>query len=118
MARIIIVDDDKAFREMLSEVLINSGHEILDASDGNVGMEVLILNPVDVAIVDMLMPFRNGFETIRDIKNLFPSIKIIAISGSSLDEDLQTAKTIGADYTLSKPFKPTDLVSVIKDLLS
>ena len=118
MARIIIVDDDEAFREVLSEVLINNGHEILDASDGNVGMEVLILNPVDVAVVDMLMPGRNGFETIRDIKNLFPKTKIIAISGSSLDDDLQTAKTIGADHTLSKPFKPTDLVSIIDELLA
>ncbi len=120
MARIIIVDDDKPFREMLTEVLANEGHEILDASDGSIGMEVLILNPVDLAIVDLIMPNRNGLETINDISKLFPNTKVIAISGGGScgsDGGLETAKSIGAHYTLPKPFRPIELIKIIHDLL-
>jgi len=121
LARIIIVDDDTPFREMLTEVLINEGHEILDASDGNIGMEVLILNPVDVAIVDIIMPNRDGIATIRDIKNLFPKTKIIAISGAAQNMDegnFKIAKTIGAHHSLPKPFRPSELISLIEKLLN
>jgi DNA-binding response OmpR family regulator len=121
LARIIIVDDDTPFREMLTEVLTNEGHEIVDASDGNIGLEVLILKPVDIAIVDLFMPNRDGMATIRDITNLFPRTKIIAISGASLTPDegcFKTAKTIGAHYTLPKPFKPSELLHLIETIMN
>lgn len=121
MARIIIVDDDTLFREMLTEFLTKEGHEIVDASDGNIGLEVLILKPVDIAIVDIIMPNRDGIATIRDIKNLFPRTKIIAISGATqhMDEGcFKTAKTIGAHHTLSKPFKPSELLGLIESVMN
>ena len=121
MARIIIVDDDAPFREMLTEVLTHEGHEIIDASDGNFGMEVLILKPVDIAIVDIVMPNRDGIATIRDITNLFPKTKIIAVSGSVQGPDegsFKIAKTIGAHKTLPKPFRPSQLIEYINELLT
>lgn len=120
MARIIIVDDDTPFREMLTEILTTEGHTIVDASDGNIGLEVLILKPVDIAIVDIYMPNRDGMATIRDITNLFPRTKIIAISGASPTADegcFKTAKTIGAHFTLPKPFKPSELLNLIETIM-
>lgn len=118
MARIIIVDDDEHFRKVYSQILNQNGHEIAEAFDGSDGVEVLIAKPVDIAVIDIMMPIRDGFDIISDIKKLFPNIKIIAVSGSATDEELIRAKNMGADITLAKPFESRFLIEAINKVLS
>jgi CheY-like chemotaxis protein len=76
MALILIIDDDNQFRAMLREMLERTGYEFLEASDGKEGLKLYRENPTD-----LIMPEKEGIETIIELRRDFPDVKIIAISG-------------------------------------
>ncbi len=83
-------------------------------------MELHSEEPADLVIVDILMPSKDGIETIKEFARDFPEVKIIAISGGGLmtpQEYLGMAKKLGADVTLTKPFEPEELLEAIRELL-
>ena len=120
MKRILVIDDDMQMREMLRQVLERAGYEVEDAADGKIGMNIQRQEPVDLVITDLIMPEKEGIETIRELRRDFPQLKIVAISGGgriSANGYLNVAKTIGADHTFSKPFELKELIGTVKDLL-
>ncbi len=120
MARILVVDDDTEIRELLRQFLDRAGYEVLVASDGNAALNIHRATPVDLMITDIVMPEREGLETIMEIRHHSPSVKIIAISGGGrvgANEYLNVARVLGAQKTLSKPFELGELLSTIRDLL-
>lgn len=120
MKRILVIDDDMQMREMLRQVLERAGYEVEDAADGKIGMNIQRQEPVDLVITDLIMPEKEGIETIRELRRDFPQLKIVAISGGgriSANGYLNVAKTIGADQTFSKPFELKELIGTVKDLL-
>lgn len=121
MARILIMDDDDQFREMLKMMLETEGYnDIEDAESGYVGMKLIRKSPFDLVITDIVMPDKEGIETIMEIKKYFPAIKIIAISGGGKigpDGYLMLAGQLGADKTLAKPFMQSELIRAVRELL-
>ncbi len=120
MRRILVIDDDWQMREMMHQALVRAGYEVVDAANGKIGMTLHRQEPVDLVITDLIMPEKEGIETIRELRRDFPGLKIIAISGggrASADGYLSVAKTIGADRTLSKPFDLKQILDTVKDLL-
>ena len=120
MARILIIDDDNAILSFLKERLIYEGFNVLTASDGKEGMNLFNDNQVDLVITDIIMPDKDGFETIIELKRICPDIKIIAMSGMGLgmiDPCLKTAKFSGAEYALAKPFEISNLLTAVYELL-
>ena len=120
MARILVIDDDNQMREMLRRKLENEGYEVLDASDGNVGMKLLRERDADLVITDIIMPNKEGIETILELKRDFPDVKVIAICGGGRfgpEDYLHLAKGLGVHSTFSKPFKLHDLLGSIQDAL-
>ena len=120
MATILIIDDEKAILGFLKERLMCEGFDVLTAIDGKEGMKLFNDNQVDLVITDMIMPDKDGFETIIELKRICPDIKIIAMSGGGhgLPEYyLDTAKSFGAQHTFEKPFKTSDLVEAVHELL-
>ena len=106
MANILIIDDDNQFREMLRQMIERDGYEVIEASDGKEGIALYRKNPTDLIITDLIMPEKDGIETIQELKKDFPEIKIIAISGGGRlgpNDYLQLAKMLGAQRTLTKP---------------
>ncbi len=85
MARILIIDDDLQIREMMEQMLQKEGYETIGASDGQIAMKLCRENPADVVITDIIMPEKEGIETIVELKREFPGIKIIAMSGGRAD---------------------------------
>ena len=83
MAHILVIDDEEMLRDMLREVLEVAGYEVSEAGDGNAGLEAYKENRADVVITDIMMPEKDGFETIRDLVEVDPSAKIIARSPDS-----------------------------------
>ncbi|NTW52088.1 MAG: response regulator [Chlorobiaceae bacterium] len=117
---ILVIEDDEDIRQMICDILEDDGYSTLQASDGNEGLMVLRKTPgISIIITDLLMPEKEGIETISEIRKDFAWIRILAISGGGIyipENYLNLAKAMGADATLSKPFGSSELLSVIEEL--
>jgi CheY-like chemotaxis protein len=119
MANVLVIDDDPVFLEIAREMLVQAGHAVTVAENGVKALQV-DAEP-DLAVVDMLMPERDGVETIGDLKARWPAVKLIAVSagarGLSPSLLLRTAKSLGADATLEKPLEARAFVALVRQLL-
>ncbi len=120
MARILIIDDDVQILDMLRQTLELKGYEVVDAANGKKGIRLYRENPADLIITDIIMPEQEGIEIIMELKQDFPDVKIIAISGGGRigpEGYLSIAKQLGARYTFSKPVKRKELLSAVRELI-
>ena len=121
MKRILIIDDDFLVRDMLERLVRKACYDVETAENGFHAMRLHRENPVDLVITDIIMPEKEGLETITELRSLFPSVKIIAISGGGRigpANYLKMAKMLGADRTFSKPFNPSELIAAVDELLA
>jgi len=98
-----------------------AGYEVELASNGNEGLELFKRYPVDLVICDIIMPEKEGLETIREMKRLGSDLKNIAMSGGgrvSPQNYLNSASLFGASGTLGKPFSQKQMISAVQGLLS
>jgi DNA-binding response OmpR family regulator len=118
--RILVVDDDAAVRDSIAMVLDGAGFQVDQADHGASGMRLLRANAPDLVITDILMPHKEGIETIREIRAVLPQTPIIAISGSAEPraDYLKMAQSFGASAILAKPFDPAVLLELVNRLLS
>ena len=117
---ILVIDDDETTRHVLRAILEREGYTVLDAPDGDKGIRQYQENPTDLVITDIIMPGKEGIETIRDLRQEFPNVKIVAISGGGRigpDSYLQMARGIGALRTLTKPIDRTALLKTVEEVL-
>ncbi len=121
MIRFLVVDDNETLRGMLVALLTREGYTVLEAADGFAALEVLKKEDVDIAIIDIIMPEKDGIETIREVKALYPDLGIIAISGGSpnvkADLSLDLAKKLGAQEIIKKPFSRKEILEAIAKLV-
>ena len=120
MIKILVIDDDELVKNMISSVLRKNNFEVVSASNGVEGVNVAKKVEPNIVLTDMLMPDKEGVETIIEVKQALPEVKVIAMSGGGQEKNmtfLQMAKKVGADCVLQKPFKPSDLVSMIKEMV-
>jgi CheY-like chemotaxis protein len=118
MQKILLIDDDEQVRRVVAIVLKRHQREVVEAGDGAAGLSLLKDGGFDIVITDILMPGKNGMETIGTVRRLFPELKIIAMSGGSNSESLYlpVAKKLGADITLAKPFAHEALIAALDRL--
>ncbi len=120
MRSILLVDDDKQLLDVMSEMLRMEGYDVAVAENGQLAVERLSDQAFDQVITDLIMPEKEGLETIADIRRHRHDMPIIAISGGGRlgpSDYLETAKFIGADATLAKPFARQELISAVSNLL-
>jgi len=120
MADILIIEDDSDLRISLKRLFEMDGHNVLDADNGNKGIQIYSGRSIDLVITDIFMPEKDGLETIRELKKKSPSIKIIAISGGGgrgVVRYLDYAKTFGVDYAFEKPVDSDELLDAVNRLL-
>ena len=121
MATILLVDDDEQYRSMLSEVLYRADYEVYEARDGNEALKIYREWPTDLVITDLIMPGKEGLETIQELRRSNPEVRIIAISGGGRvgpENYLQYAAEFGAQRILAKPFSHRELLDAINQVLS
>ena len=116
MAEILVCDDDKDIVEAIEIYLVQEGHHILKAYDGEQAIRVLQNNPVDLLIIDVMMPKLDGIRATLKIreKNAHP---IIILSAKSEDTDKILGLNVGADDYVTKPFNPLELMARVKSQL-
>jgi CheY-like chemotaxis protein len=120
MARVLVIDDDAEIRKLIRAMLAELQAEVIEADNGEAGIAALAAQPADLVITDLLMPTKDGVETIIEIRRRFPDTKVIAMSGGGRVRDmsfLDFAGKVGATATLAKPFRKADLQSLVTKLL-
>jgi CheY-like chemotaxis protein len=120
MASVLVIDDDAAARRLFTEVLTREGHKVRSSADGQLGLQQFKEARPDVVVTDLIMPNREGIETIRAMRAFDPSVPIIAMSGNAgakFMNFLKVAKLSGAVLTLEKPFTPEKLVAAVSQVL-
>ena len=120
MAKILIIEDDDIMRDFLSDLLKREGYLTEAVSDGAKGLSSFKKEYFDLIITDIIMPEKEGIETIVDIRKLDQKIPIIAISGGgrlSPKRYLPLAAKLGADYTFMKPFDNHAFLAAVRDCL-
>ncbi|MDD2228622.1 MAG: response regulator [Candidatus Cloacimonetes bacterium] len=121
MTKILVIEDDSSFRNVLVQMLSRAGYDVRQAGDGNQAVEVCTEFLPDLVLTDIIMPDKEGLETIQDLLTLSPNLKIIAMSGGGKfgpDSYLPLAQKLGAKATLQKPFMREELISTIQDVLN
>lgn len=114
---LLIADDDRLTRDAYKAAAERHGYDVLLAEDGEAVMTIVASNPVDVVLLDILMPKKEGLETLIDLKRQRPALYIIAMSagsGRSKHDFLSIAAKFGADATLRKPFTPQALFDLVE----
>lgn len=121
MPRILVVDDDEQIRAMLRMTLEREGHAVAEAGDGNKAMYSYAADPADLVIMDIVMPEKEGIETIMELRRQYGDVKIIAISGGGRvnpEDYLRWARTFGVQHTFTKPVDRRELLAAIDELLA
>jgi len=121
MPGILIVEDDGDLREMLKLSLQRRKYTVLEADNGKDALRRFKPHVTDLVITDLIMPEEDGLKVIMKLREIKPSIKIIAISGGGKagpGSYLNLAKVLGADAIFSKPFSLNELTGKIESLLS
>ena len=130
MARIIVIDDEKDIRNVLKEVLERAGFDVEIAGNSDEGLELLREKGADLVITDIIMPGKDGVDTVYNIRREFPNTRVIVISGGGnvapLEYEPTAIKTTaylasafaaGADVTLAKPFDRGELLNIVNKLV-
>ena len=103
MARILIVDDDAAFRGSLAETVGDLGHEVLEAGSTAAGLTLLAAHAVDAAIVDLRMPGGSGLELLEALRAADPTLRVVVLTGYGSIATAVEAMRLGAVNVLAKP---------------
>lgn len=116
---ILIIEDDDTLRKIMAKVLRMAGHEVMEAENGEVGLRLFDKASFDVVVTDLLMPEKEGIETIMELREKVPDLKILAVSGglrTDKEGPLQDAEALGADASLAKPFTVEEFTTAVEDL--
>ena len=115
MATILIIDDQAPIRTLLRVALEDAGYEVLEASNGRLGLELYREKSADLIITDVVMPEMNGLDLILELTRSFLNVKVIAISGGLESEGtLHVAKLLGARQTFQKPLDMEEILSAVR----
>ena len=117
---ILVIDDDVAVRAMLCECLQDVGYIVSEAGDGEMGLQSMEKGLPDLVITDIIMPKKDGLETVKEIREKYPSVKVLAISGggrAKIGDFLELARKLGSDAVLSKPIDIVELEKTVQTLI-
>jgi len=120
MKKILLIDDDEHFREMFAELLKRNKYQVIEANDGRYALELFQEHGPDLIITDIIMPEKEGIETILDLKKLHKDCKIMAISGggrTNAIDNLKSARLLGADLSFEKPFENEEILKAISNII-
>ena len=120
MSCILVIDDEVSVRRMLRQMLERAGYQVIEAPNGEAGLKLYHEHPTDLIITDILMPDKDGIETILALRKSAPEAKILAISGGGRMNKvdlLSISQSFGAIRTLAKPFEREELVTMVQEVL-
>ena len=115
--RILLVDDERPFLEILEKDLVAEGYDVNTAADGSTGIQAAMENQPDLVILDIMMPGMDGLEVCRKLRVECPDLMILFLTAKSPEEDMLKGFETGADDYLTKPVNLAELLARVKALL-
>lgn len=118
--RILVIDDEPTALDVIRKILMHAGYEVLVAENGQEGVELFRKDPCDLVVTDMVMPVKDGLQTILDLRVDAPELPIVAISGGgniSKERYLAVAGYLDKVITVGKPFTVDTLTAAVNQLL-
>jgi DNA-binding response OmpR family regulator len=116
MSKILVVDDEPRYLRLLEANLRSEGYEVVTAMDGLQAVEAFSINPVDLILLDVMMPRLDGFATCQRIRE-FSNVPIIILTAKGEEQDRVRGLDLGADDYLIKPFSATELLARVRAVL-
>jgi len=116
MPRVLVIDDDEVSRLVIGKILEEAKYEVAYAANGEQGIAYYKKEPFDAVVVDLVMPVKNGLQTIRELYEDYRDVKVIAITGVD-PENLPLAEDLGAVGSMTKPVNPEKLLEMIEGAL-
>jgi len=116
-ARILVAEDDDLQRETLVAILSDEGYDVREASSGNDAIPLIYGVEFDLVILDLKMPYIDGFEVLKFIKGTFQKTKVIVLTAYGDLINIEKCKKLGADEVIGKPFNLGDLFTTIRDVM-
>jgi len=116
MPRILVADDTPELRTVMRKMLETKGYTVIEAANGQEAVDAFQKQPIDVVVMDIIMPEKDGFDAILELRRINPRVSIIAISGGALiagSKYLAITQMLGVQDVLSKPFRPEDLLNAV-----
>ncbi|MBU1166997.1 response regulator [Patescibacteria group bacterium] len=118
--KVLVIDDDKFVQKVYQVKLEEAGYEVIQAFDGQEGEEKISKEKPDFILLDMIMPKKNGFELLEDIKTdaKLKKVPVVVISNLKQDSDIEKAKNLGAnEYMPKDQFSPVQIIEKIKEIV-
>jgi DNA-binding response OmpR family regulator len=115
--RILVIDDEEQIRAWMLLALSAAGYHVDEAADGEQGLTLARRQWFDLVITDLVMPEKEGVETIRELRELCPGTRIIAMTGAFIGDFLKVVEKLGASATLTKPFSSAELLQQVRAVL-
>lgn len=115
--RVLLIDDEQMVRKIVRKMLERSGHQVTEAENGRLGLEQLKTDRFDLVITDIIMPEMEGVETLMTVREQYPDVKVIAMSGGGRTGNIDflgAAEKLGASAILHKPFTLDSLATAIE----
>jgi DNA-binding response OmpR family regulator len=116
MTKVLVVDDEPTVREVVAGYLRRDGHEVAEAADGNVALELLDADPPDLVVLDMMLPGVNGLDILRRIRSN-GDVPVIMLTARAEESDRVAGLELGADDYVVKPFSPRELAARVNGVL-
>src|SRR6266545_1068551 len=115
--RIVVVEDEPAIRRGVGDALRASGHEVVEAADGNRGLEESVRLGVDLVLLDLLLPRRDGLDVLAEVRKVRPTLPIIILTARGTEDDRVRGLKMGADDYVVKPFSARELLARVEAVL-
>lgn len=116
MTRVLIVEDEESYRDALSYLLRKEGYEVIEAADGDTGLEEFERNGADIVLLDLMLPGKSGIEVCREIRKT-SQVPVIMVTAKDSEIDKVVGLEIGADDYVTKPYSPRELIARIAAVL-
>jgi DNA-binding response OmpR family regulator len=120
-SRVLVVDDNQDVRDLVLHILSADGFHVYSASDGDTALAILAANPVDLVLLDVMMPGKSGLEVLREIRTSsqksIRNIPVMMITAKSSTEDIDNALAIGANSYIVKPFRGITVREKVRSIL-
>lgn len=103
MVKMLIVDDEKEICEFLGEFFTDKGYQVFTAPTGDEALRIVVEQRPSVLLLDIMMPGKNGLDTLKEAKAIMPQIKVIMVSALETADKIEAAMKLGADNYITKP---------------
>ena len=114
-AKILVIEDEKDVRQLLSDILINGGHEVETTTDGSQGVEMFKRNSFDLVFTDLDMPVMSGWQVAEEIKKINRNTPVVLITGWEIQLEDSELRKNGVDLVVNKPFRVDQLLRLVQE---